>query len=251
MRSVARWSGLAALGVLLVVPVQAQTADEVIEKHLAALGGRQALGKLQSRVSTGTITVSVQGTEISGPIESYAKAPNKSRTYFRLDLSQFGGAEMVVDQRCDGKTGFAGNSVQGDREITGNRLQTMLNASFPTPLLNYKEAGAKVELVGKDKVVARDAYVVRYIPKAGWIVTQSFDAETYLLLRMVLKVDAPEAGGEIEETVDPSDYREVDGVKVPFTVKVVNPMQSLTITFTKVEHNKPIDEAMFSKPAAK
>jgi len=141
--------------------------------------------------------------------------------------------------------------VQGDREITGNRLQTMLNASFPTPLLNYKEAGAKVELVGKDKVVARDAYVVRYIPKAGWIVTQSFDAETYLLLRMVLKVDAPEAGGEIEETVDPSDYREVDGVKVPFTVKVVNPMQSLTITFTKVEHNKPIDEGMFSKPAAK
>jgi hypothetical protein len=93
--------------------------------------------------------------------------------------------------------------------------------------------------------------VVRYIPKAGSVATQSFDAETCLLLRTVMKIDAPEAGGEIEQTGDLSDYREVDGVKVPFTVKVVNPVQSLTITLTKVEHNKLIDDAMFSKPAAK
>src|SRR5512133_2572620 len=98
------------------------------------------------------MTVSVQGVELSGPVESYSKAPNKVRTYARFDLSQMGGGEVVVDQRCDGKSGFISYTMQGDRDVTGNQLQSLLNgAVFPTPLLNYKQAGGKVELTGKDK----------------------------------------------------------------------------------------------------
>ena len=251
MKVAARLSGLAVLGVLCATQVQAQTADEVIEKHVAALGGREALGKLESRVATGTVSVSIQGIDVVGPIESYVKAPNKTRTYFRLDLTQFGAAEMAVDQRCDGKTAFVSDSLRGDREITGGQLQAMLNATFPTPLLKYKDAGAKVELVGKEKIGTRDVYVLRYTPKAGSATLQSIDAETYLLVRTATKVDVPEAGGALEQTHDLSDYREVDGVKVAFTVRIVNPLQSLTITMAKVEHNKPIDEAMFSRPVAR
>jgi hypothetical protein len=230
---------------------QTPTADDIIEKHLAAMGGRAALSKLESRASTGSIVVSAQGMDLAGPVEIYAKAPNKARSYIRLDLSAVGGTEMVIDQRCDGKTAFAGNSLQGDREITGNRLQNMLNASFPTPLLKYKEAGTKVELAGKDKVGTRDVFVIQYTPKAGSSSRQSFDAETYLLLRVVAKVDAPELGGEIEQTTDLSDYREIDGVKIPFTVQTTNPAQTVTMRLEKVEHNKPIDDAMFARPVAK
>lgn len=61
----------------------------------------------------------------------------------------------------------------------------------------------------------------------------------------------PQSGGEIEQTVDLSDYRDVDGVKGPFTVKVSNPAQTVTISLTKVEHNKPIDDAMFARPAVR
>ncbi len=60
-----------------------------------------------------------------------------------------------------------------------------------------------------------------------------------------------EVGQAIEQTHELSDYREVDGVKVAFTVRIVNPLQSLTITAAKVEHNKPIDEAMFSRPVVR
>jgi hypothetical protein len=227
------------------------TADDLVEKHLAAMGGRAALTKLESRTATGSIVVSAQGMELAGAVEVFAKAPNKARSLIRLDLSQVGGTEMVIDQRCDGKTAFAGNSIQGDREITGNRLQNMLNASFPTPLLKYKEAGTKVELVGKDKVGMRDVFVIQYTPKAGSSSRQSFDADTYMLLRVVTKVDAPELGGEIEQTTDLSDYREIDGVKIPFTVQTINSAQTVTIRLDKVEHNKPIDESMFAKPVAK
>lgn len=251
MRSVVRMSMLTVFVALFAAQAQSQTADEVIEKHLAAMGGRAALAKLESRIATGSVAISTQGADLSGPLEIDLKAPNKSRTLIKLDLSQYGGAEMVIDQRCDGKTAFASNSVQGDREISGNQLQNMLNASFPTPFLKYKEAGAKVELTGKDKVGTRAVYVLQYTPKAGSVSRQFFDAETFLLVRTIMKVDMGELGGEVEQTTDVSDYRDVDGVKVPFSVTVTNAVQTITITLSKVEHNKPIDEAMFSRPAVK
>jgi outer membrane lipoprotein-sorting protein len=244
-------SALAVVAVLWAAQAHAQTANEVVEKYLTAIGGRAALAKLDSRVATGTISISAQGADLAGVIEMYGKAPNKTRTYFKLDMSQFGAADVVVDQRCDGKTAFASNSMQGDREITGNQLQTMLNATFPTPLLTYKDAGAKIDLTGKDKVGARDAYVLQYTPKTGSPSRQYFDAETFLLLRTVAKIETPEMGGEIEQTIDASDYRDVDGIKVPFTIHIVNSAQTVTIAFTKVEHNKAIDETMFARPAVK
>lgn len=238
-------------GVWLAVPAQAQTADEVIEKHLAAMGGRAAMEKLQNRVATGTITVTVQGTPLAGSIEMYSSVPNKSRMSFRMDLSAMGAGEIVVDQRCDGKTAWASNSMQGDRDLTGTQLQAMVNEYFPTPLLGYKARGAKVEIAGKETVGTRPAIVVLFTPAAGHPSKYFFDAETYLPLQEVTKQDVPEAGGEVESKVLIEDLRTVDGVKVPFSVKIANPMQDIAITLDKVEHNKTIDETMFSKPAAK
>ena len=231
--------------------VRAQTADEVVEKHLAALGGRAALSKVTTQVSSGTVSISAQGADFGGPITISRKAPNKARTYMTLDLSAMGGSEMVVDQRCDGKTAYASNSLQGDREITGGQLQTMLNASFPSPLLTYKDAGAKVELQGPDKVGTRAVVVLLYTPKAGPATRMFFDAETFLLARAVTKVDVPEAGGEIEQTSDLGDYRAVDGIKVPFSVTVSSPTQTVAITLSKVEINATLDDAMFSRPVVK
>ncbi len=228
---------------------QAQTADEVVEKHLAAIGGRAALQKLQNRVATGTISVSVQGTPLTGSVEVYAAVPNKSRMSFRMDLTAMGAGEIVVDQRCDGKTGWASNSFQGDRDLTGAQLQAMLNEYFPTPLLGYKERGAKVELLGKETVGTRPALVVLFTPATGFPTKYYFDAETFLDLQQVTRQEVPEAGGEVESTVVADDFRTVDGVRIPFSIKIGNRMQAVSIALDKVEHNKPIDEAMFSKPS--
>jgi outer membrane lipoprotein-sorting protein len=187
--------------------------------------------------------------DIGGTVEVSYKAPNKARTFMKLDLSAFGGAEMVIDRRCDGKTAFEMNSQTGEREITGNQLQNMLNASFPTPFLKYKEEGAKVEVAGKEKLGEKDVIVLLYTPRAGSPSRLYFDAQTWLLLRSVGKISASDAGGEIEQTTDPSDYREVDGVKLPFTLVMSNASQSVTMRLQKVEHNKPLDEAMFGRVA--
>lgn len=241
---------LSLLSLLLVpaVPLSTarQTADEVVEKHLAAAGGRDALGKLTSRKAIGTVMVTTPTGDISGPIEIYAKAPNKTRAVMQLDLSALGVSEkMVLEQKFDGAAGWTLNSLQGNTEIVGNQLQNMKNNVFPSPLLSYKAAGTKIELLPKEQVAGKDTIVLLMTPKAGSTARIFLDAQTYLIVRAIAKVSSPELG-EFEQLNEPSDYRTVDGVKVPFVVKNSNPHQSVTIKLDKVEHNVPIDDAMFS-----
>ena len=238
--------------VLLLIAVAqtafGQTADEIIEKHLAAMGGRAALEKVKSRTSTGTIRLTLPiGGEVTGTIETYNQVPNKTRILIKIDLSALGVGQMVQDQRFDGTTAFVSDTLQGNREITGNQLENMKNNGFPTALLNYKENGT-IELQGKEKVGDRDAYVLVGKPKTGSAVRMYFDAQTYLPIKSVASVNVPQIGRDIETTTETSDFRDVDGVKVPFQIKSSSELQSFTVNMTKVEQNTSIDPAMFSKP---
>ena len=244
------------LGILLCLVcgrvASGQTVDEIVEKHLAALGGRAALAKLTSRQMTGLIVLSTPVGELRGTVETQAARPNKSRSLIKVDLTSLGGGPMTVDQRFDGNTGFVIDTMQGNRDVTGSQLELMKANLFPSPLLNYKEAGVTVELKGREKVGDRDAYALVVTPPAAaqarTPVRFFIDAETYLQSRIVVKVDIPQVGGEIEQTTDFSDYRDVDGFKVPFTIRAASVVQTYTITFTKVENNPKIDDAVFAKP---
>jgi outer membrane lipoprotein-sorting protein len=240
-------SSLFLLSLLPVLPRGSalQTPDDVIEKHLAAVGGRAALAKLTSRKSTGTVTITTPNGALSGPIEIYAKPPNKVRAYMQLDLSALGVSDkMVMEQKFDGTAGWTLNSMQGNSEIVGNQLQNMRNNVFPSPFMAYKAAGTKIEILAKEKVAGKDAIVLLVTPKEGSVARIFFDAETYLIVRTVSKLSTPEVG-EFEQTSEPSDYRSVDGVKVPFVLTNTSPVQTLTLKHEKIEHNVPVDDAMF------
>jgi len=235
---------------LALVPTAAglarvQTADEIVEKHLAALGGRQALAKLTSRRATGTVSISTPGGDLTGPIELSYKAPNKSRAYMQLDLSAVGVADkMTIEQKFDGTAGWMLNSMQGDTAITGNQLENMKNNSFPSSLLTYKESGIKIEVLPREQIAGKDVIVLTATPKTGSATKLYLDASTYLVVRSVAKLESPEMG-TVEQTSDLSDYRTVDGVKMAFMIVNTNPAQTLTIKIDKVEHNVPLDDALF------
>lgn len=240
---------LATVGLLLCFAhtAAAQTADEIIEKHLAAIGGRAALGKLTSRSMAGTITLSTPGGELSGPFEILSQAPNKSRTLITLDLTALGAGKMIFDERFDGTTGYVIDTLQGNRDITGNQLENLKNEVFPTPFLDYKARGATVELGGKEKVGDRDAYLLTLRSKTGPATRRYIDAESYLEVRVVSMVSAPQVG-DFEQTMDFLDQRDVDGLKIPFQVRGTSSFQTFTVNITKVEHGLTIDQSVFSKP---
>lgn len=249
MRAVSRRLAMASLLVGWAHLAGAQTADDVVNRSLTAIGGRAALGKLKTRSMTGTITLSTPAGDITGSVEILNAAPNKSRSLIKADLSALGAGQLTLDQRFDGNTGYAMDTLQGNRDITGNQLDNLRNSTFPHPFLNYKEMGTTAQLSGKEKVGEREAYVVIFDPTSGSAVRQYIDAETYLPVKVVMKVDVPQLGQEVEQTIEFLDYREVDGIKIPFRSTATSSVQNYTVTITKVEHNVRIDETLFSKPA--
>ena len=225
-----------------------QTADEVIEKHLAAMGGREALGKITTRKSTGTIAITLPNGTLTGPVELYNKAPNKSRALMVLDLSAMGLSDkMTLDQKFDGTTGWNLDSLQGDTQISGNQLENMKNASFPNPLLNYKANGLVVELLPNETVAGKSALVLKITPKSGSVTKLFLDPQTYVPVRSSAIINSPQMGGDVEQISEASDFRKVDGVLIPFkNVNTAGP-QTVAITLTAVEHNVPIADSIFVK----
>lgn len=225
----------------------AQTAEEVIEKSLNAMGGRAALEKIKTRVVTGNLSIGTPAGDIAGTVEMYAAAPNKQRTVIKADLSAFGAGQLLIDQRFDGTTGYAMDSMQGNRDITGSQLDNMKAQGFPHPFLTYKANGMSVKLGAREQVQGRDMYLLSFETPAGSPIKQYVDAETFLPARTIITVDVPQMG-KVEQMVDPTDYREQDGVKVAHKMTLTNAMQSISMTFSKIENNVALDDKMFVKP---
>jgi outer membrane lipoprotein-sorting protein len=240
-------TGVVAAGTPALTRAQALTADEIVARYVQAIGGADALGKVTSRRATGTATVSTPAGDVSGPIEVLSKAPNKTRVSITLDLSAMGAGSVDIVQRFDGTSGMMSNSMQGDVEVTGGQLENMRNALFPTPFLHYKENGTTLALLPKDTIDGKAVLVVLATPKAGPAVTVYFDPETFLVVRTLVRVNSPQLGGDVDQYQDPSDYRDVSGVKVPFRVVDSGAGQTVTIVFSKVENNVPIEDSVFGK----
>src|ERR1043165_3088093 len=117
----------------------AQTAEDIVDKYLRAVGGLPALAKLESRHIVGTLSMSTPVGMISGSAEVFSQAPNKQRSIMKLDLSQLRMGQVTIDQRFNGESAYVMDPMQGNREITGNMLDNMKNAAFPSPFVGYKE----------------------------------------------------------------------------------------------------------------
>jgi outer membrane lipoprotein-sorting protein len=239
-----------AMAVVLLACAQiaaAQTAEEIIEKSIAAMGGRAAFDKIKTRSMSGTITLNTPVGDIPGSIEILNARPNKARTLIKADLSAVGAGPLTIDQRFDGQSGYVVDTLQGNREMTGNQLDNLRNGGFPHAFLNYKDVGFSVKLQGKEKAGNGEAYVLLLEPAKGSTIRQRVDAQTMLPVGFSLTVSVPQMG-DIEQTTTLEDYREVDGVKLPFKLTSSSSLQSFTVVLDKVAHNVEVDEKLFVKP---
>lgn len=213
------------------------TAEEILEKGIAATGGREARQRITSIMSKGTLEIVPQG--LQGTIEIYAKAPNKL-----LIIQTIPGLE--IKQGFDGEVGWVYNSLQGFRRLEAEELETFKRRATLHSEIHWRRLYEKVELIGQEKVGDRTAYVIRLTPGVGNPVTQYYDSETFLLLRTDTTQDGPL--GPITQEAYPSDYREMDGVLVPFTLTTKAPTAVVVVRITERKTNVEIDDSRFAPP---
>lgn len=230
--------GLVAVQTHAQVPGGAPTVDQIVDKAIAALGGRAALEKLTSRVGKGTIEI--PEASMSGSIELFEKAPNMSA--IAIDL---GG--MQIRQAFDGKVAWEENPQQGLREKTGVELAEAKREATFNQELHLKTLFPKMTVRGKETIGTSAAWVVDAVPAEGKPVVFYFDAESGLPLRMDATRDGPD-GSPMQVQVYLEDYRAIDGVKVAHTMRQVTSMFSMVMRLVEVKHNVTLDDKMFKKP---
>ncbi|HEV2495304.1 MAG TPA: hypothetical protein VG204_19775 [Terriglobia bacterium] len=258
-----RWFRLIVLPIAAAMPVllcaarnsaapQAQGAsstpsvDEILAKYVQAIGGRAALEKVTTRVMKGTLELPPSGDTgsiVPGTIEIDMKAPNK-----RAVISNVPG--NGVDQRgYNGSVGWYVDPDEGPKDLTGSDLDSMkLDAEFHREL-NMPKLYRTMTVEGKATVGGRDAYVVDATLGSGDVEKLYFDAQSGLLVRDDSPVEIPDEGKTTQVSLL-QDYRDVDGVKLPFTISRNRPDGDSTIKFTEIKNNVPLDDAKFNKPAA-
>ena len=216
------------------------TADQILEKYVQTLGGKAALEKITSTASKGTFEIPAFGA--TGSAEMWEKAPNK--TALKLDIPGFG----LVLEGFNGTVAWSQDPQSGLREKTGAELAaTKLDADFYKPL-RLKQLYPKIAVKGKEKVGDKDMYVLTATPAEGSPETWYFDVATGLLARMDLERESPQ--GKMAVQVFQEDYKEVDGIKIPHTVRQVTSAFTIIIKLEEVKHNVAVDETKFNKPVA-
>ncbi|HZM91178.1 MAG TPA: hypothetical protein VFF31_31950 [Blastocatellia bacterium] len=216
------------------------TADQILEKYVQTLGGKAALEKITSTASKGTFEIPAFGA--TGSAEMWEKAPNK--TALKLDIPGFG----LVLEGFNGTVAWSQDPQSGLREKTGAELAaTKLDADFYKPL-RLKQLYPKIAVKGKEKVGDKDMYVLTATPAEGSPETWYFDAATGLLAQMDLERESPQ--GKMAVQVFQEDYKEVDGIKIPHTVRQVTSAFTIIIKLQEVKHNVAVDETKFNKPVA-
>lgn len=154
----------------------------------------------------------------------------------------------VIERGFDGKVGWE-KKATGLRDLASE--ETFYLRRYPDIYrdIKLKDQFTRLTFGGKPKVDGRDAYLIRATNASGKRELLFFDVETGFLVRRTTSTTTPV--GTIPEQVDFADYREVDGLRLPFTIRVsaIDSNYSVVRKFTEIKLNVPIDQKRFNKPA--
>jgi outer membrane lipoprotein-sorting protein len=214
------------------------TIDQILDKYVAGAGGRAAIEKITSVDGKGTIDI--PEANVSGTVELIQKAPDKALTV--VDITGVGQQR----EGFDGAVGWSDDPQNGLRQKNGVELAEAKRAATLGRELKMKMLYPKLVVKGVEKVDEKDAYVVEGTPAEGAPVKLYFDAGTGLLVRQIATRQMPQGPLEVEVTF--ADFRAVDGVQRPFTIRQATSLFTAVIHLTDVKQNVPIDDAVFKSP---
>ena len=242
-RPVARrvWAIALAACALAPAPAAAQQlppAQQLVQRYLEAVGGRDALLAPRTTRTRGTFEMPAAG--LSGDLEVVAGKPNRVST--TVNVPNIGS----IRSGFDGTSGWALDPMMGARLLTGAELEAAREQADPLAAVRDPSTYTSMETVEQTTMGGQACYKVKVVSKSG---RESFDCYAVdggLLVASVNKQDSPMGSMEIVTLL--SDYRQFGNVRMPTRLTQDMMGNQQVITITSVEFDV-VDDAAFSLPA--
>ncbi len=220
-------------------PSPLPSTEEIIGRYIRKIGGEAAIETLKTRVSRGTETTTNRMTPPQTlPIEILQAAPEK----LLIARNNPGGVTL---EGFDGVKGWT-KDARGQSEMTVKELSEARRDAGFFRFLKIRETYPLMRVLAKEKIGDREAYVVGATSRDDSREKLYFDVKTELLVRQYVAFRT--AFGSIPEVTDFDDYREVSGLRLPFTIQWSRPPFSRTRKFTEIRINASVENAKFEPP---
>ncbi len=218
------------------LPANLPSASQLVDRYIQAVGGAAAIEKITSRVEKGTETFRSQAVSV----ELYTQAPEKQALLRHLP----GGESATI---FDGHSGWFELPGRPAREMHSADLDAAkLDADLQFPL-HIPQLFPELRVEYPETVAGHAAYLLLGIREGLPPTKFYFDEESGLLVRLVHYAESPL--GRDPTQIDYADYREVDGVQIPFRRTLSQPDSASTIQMEVVQQNVPIDGNRFARPS--
>lgn len=223
---------------ILCQPGISQDAKDIIDKSIEAQGGRKVLEKVMDSTYIGDMEMIQFG--MSGSVIRYQKEPDK----MRMDIEVMG---MTITQAYDGETAWMIDPQTGvTQEMPENLTADMKRGALGMDaVLNPEKYGITYSYKGKETLEEVDYHVIDQTFEDGEKITVYINAKNYLPYKSITTSIGP-SGGEVEEETIMTDYREVEGMMVPFSLIIYQDGQEfVTMTVSEVKINTGLEDSLF------
>lgn len=203
----------------------------VLEKYLDAIGGRDALSKVEDR------TTIMRGTAMGQSLTIIVKqkAPNKMRQEVKA-----GGMDQTII--FDGEKGVMKAATQ-NVDVMGKELEQLKTEASMELMLDPESFGIKLSYEGSEKIDGKDVHKIKMTLPSGIRWFTYFDADSGLKIKEQKEMQTQM--GLIEQVVVYDNYTDVDGIKYPFKLTQSFGPQSVEMTVSSVKVNKGLSDDIF------
>jgi hypothetical protein len=254
IRSAARLALAAFVSVGGATSLCAQTVDEIVTKHIQARGGYEKLKAINTIKMTRTVATPFTSVQLI----VYKKRPNLLR-FEQTPKGQTMATARGINAEAAWDTAAGGKIVTRPEKVASEGRE--IDADFDGLLVDWKEKGHTVTLEGTEEYAGSQAYKLKVTTKGGSVRHLFIDTKSFMEIGMTGTSLLPQMDPRTKEfrtqqsSFVYSDFREVNGVKFPFSIdedRIGGPITQSFATYTeKIEVNVPMEPALFAPPAGK
>ena len=230
---------LALAATISTASLKAQTADDIINKHNDAIGGKDVFAKVKSVYLEGNATA--MGTD-------YPTSTTVLTGKGFKNVTSVNGADII--QCITDTSGWSQNPLAGQNDPTpmesGLVKKGQSSLMVGGELANYKALGYADSLAGRETINGVNTYKIQ-LSQPGVSTMYYIDPTTYYVVKTDSKVSVN--GADVSSSTTYSNYKKTDvGYVVATTLGVTNMGYDVTINYTKIDVNKDVDPKIFAMP---